>query len=177
MKLYIFVSVINMKMKLKTLLITLLLLVTTGSLYSQEKQLFGFGDLDWNSSKQTVTEFMKNKYDLNPGYEREDAIGYQGGRYLKQDLYIWVYFFDGKGLQEVDLVIENAGRPPGGIFYEVVHSLTVEYGDPDLFKPDDWTAEWFYYDFPGKQLEATIKVSPYSNEKVTRIKISFLKTR
>ncbi len=163
-------------MKTKSFLILLLSFGISSVFYSQEKQLFGFNDLDWNSSKETVKEFMKVKYNLLPGYERDDAIGYQGGNYLKQDLFIWVYFFDEKGLQEVDLVIKNEDRPLAGIFYEVVHSLTVEYGDPDLFKPDDWNAEWFYYDFPGKQLKATIKVSPYSDEKITRIKISYLKT-
>jgi hypothetical protein len=177
MKLYIFVPVINTYMKIKSLIITLLIFETAGVLYSQEKQLFGFGDLDWNSSKEEVKDFMKNKYDLLPGYEKDDAIGYQGGSYLKQELFLWVYFFDEKGLQEADLVVKNSAGPAGGIFYEVVHNLTVEYGDPDLYKPDDWTAEWFYYDFPGKHLNATIKVSPYSNDEMTTIKISFLKVR
>ncbi len=142
---------------------------------AQEKQLFGFEELDWESSRQTVKDYMKNKYDMEPGYEKHDAIGYQGGKYLKQNIFLWVYFFDDEGLDETDLVIKSSGRPLGAIFSETVHELTVNYGDPDLYKPDDWDAEWFYYDFPGKHLKATIKVSPWSDDKISSIKISFLK--
>lgn len=144
---------------------------------SQEKQLFGFGDLDWGSSRQTVKDYMKNKYDMDPGYEKDDAIGYQGGKFLKQNIFLWVYFFDNKGLEETDLVIKNNGRPLGAIFSEVVHELTVIYGDPDLYKPDDWDSEWFYYDFPGKHLKAAIKVSPWSDDKISSIKITFLESK
>ncbi len=163
-------------MKTILFLISFLLIAASYNLFPQEKQLFGFGDLDWNSSKTQVKDFMKAKYDLSPGYEKEDAIGYQGGRYFNEDLFLWVYFFNNDSLQEVDLVVKNNGRPVGGIFYEVVHTLSNDYGDPDLYKPDDWTAEWFYYDFPGKKLKATIKVSPYSSESSTTVKISFLKS-
>jgi hypothetical protein len=175
MKLSIFVSIKGIVMKTKLIFIFILLLIFPSLLRSQEKQLFGFDELDWDSSKEAVKDFMNTRYDMLPGYEKNDAIGYQGGRYLNQNLFIWVYFFNDDGLQEVDLVVKNNDRPVGGIFHEVVHSLTEEYDDPDLYKPDDWIAEWFYYDLPGKHLNATIKVSPYSNEDMTSIKISFLK--
>ncbi len=142
----------------------------------QEKQLFGFGDLDWGSSHNEVKNFMKNKYEISPGYERDDAIGYQGGNYFGQDMFLWVYFFDESGLEETDLVIQNYGRPLGGIFSETVHNLTVTFGDPDLYKPNDWEAEWLYYDFPGKHLKAAIKVSPWSDDKISSIKITFIKS-
>ncbi|HKB86868.1 MAG TPA: hypothetical protein VKD08_11895 [Ignavibacteriaceae bacterium] len=162
-------------MRTKIFFISFIFILIAYNLFPQEKQLFGFGDLDWNSSKVQVKELMKNRYHLSPGYEREDAIGYQGGQYFKEELFLWVYFFNNDSLQEVDLVVKNNDRPVGGIFYEVVHTLSEDYGDPDLYKPDDWTAEWFYYDFPGKKLKATIKVSPYFGETSTTLKISFLK--
>lgn len=159
----------------KTLSLLFVFIMISLPLHPQEKQLFGFDELEWYSSKETVKDYMNKKYDMLPGYEREDALGYEGGQYLNQALFLWVYFFNDKGLQEVDLVIKNHNRPVGGIFSEIVHSLSMKYGDPNLYKPDDWTAEWFYFDFPGKKLTATIKVSPYSNEKMTSIKIAFLK--
>jgi hypothetical protein len=162
-------------MRTKFLFISLLIILATGKIFSQEKQLFGFDELDWNSSKEQVKDLMKNKYDMVPGYEKDDVIGYQGGNYFKEDLFLWVYFFNEEGLNEADLVIKKNDRPTDAIFYEVVHNLSLEYGDPDLYKPDDYTAEWFYYDLPGKKLNATIKVNPYSNDKMTSIKISFLK--
>ncbi len=162
-------------MKTIIFFISFFFVVISCNLFPQEKQLFGFGDLDWNSSKEQVKALMKSRYDLSPGYEKEDAIGYQGGKYFKEDLFLWVYFFNNDSLQEVDLVVKSNDRPVGAIFYEVVHTLSVDYGDPDLYKPDDWTAEWFYYDFPGKKLKATIKVSPYAGESSTTVKISFLK--
>jgi hypothetical protein len=173
--LYIFVSIKGIHMRIKPLSFFIILILISLPLPAQEKQLFGFDDLDWYSSKDAVKDYMNKKYDMSPGYERDDALGYQGGSYLKQDLFLWVYFFNEKGLQEVDLVIKNQDRPVGGIFAEVVQSLTPKYGDPDLYKPDDWIAEWYYFDFPGKQLNATIKVMPYSNENMTSIKITFLK--
>ncbi len=142
----------------------------------QEKQLYGFGDLSWGSSREEVKEYMKNNFNMIPGYERDDAIGYQGGIYFEQAMHLWVYFFNEKGLQETDLVINNNGRPLGALFSETVHKLTVEYGDPDLYKPDDWNADWFYYDFPGKHLKAAIKVSSWSDNEMSSLKISFLKT-
>jgi hypothetical protein len=118
---------------------------------------------------------MEEKYHLIPGYEKDDAIGYQGGNYFDQDLHIWVFFFNDSGLNEIDLVVKNNNRPVAEIFYQVVHTLTADYGDPDLFIPEDWTAEWYYFDLPGKRLNATIKISPYSNDEITSIKIAFLK--
>lgn len=164
-------------MKINFLFVSLLMILVGGEIFPQVKQLFGFSELDWNSSREQVKEWMKNKYDMEPGYEKDDAIGFQGGQYLNEDLFLWVYFFNGEGLYEVDLVIRNNNTAAGGKFYEVIHNLSVEYGDPDLYKPDENTAEWFYYDLPGKQLNATIKVSPYSNDKMTTVKISFLKTQ
>lgn len=161
-------------MRTTLFIIWFLLTAFTGVLRSQEKQLYGFGDLDWGTSRQEVKDYMKNKFDMLPGYERSDAIGYQGGRYFGQNLFLWVYFFNEKGLEETDLVIKNSGRPPGAIFSETVHKLTELYDDPDLYKPDDWTAEWFFYDLPGKKLTGTIKISPWSDEKASSIKITFL---
>lgn len=176
MNLSIFVSLKGTTMKSILSIFFICLIILPGIVYSQEKQLFGFDELDWNSSKESVKDFMKDRYDMQPGYEKDDAIGYQGGRYLNQNLYIWVYFFGEEGLQEVDLVINNKKRPVGGIFSEIVHNLTEGYGDPDLYKPDDWIAEWFYFDLPEKHLKSTIKVAPYSTEKMTTIKVTFLKT-
>jgi len=164
-------------MRIILVLISFQLFFIANLIYSQEKQLSGFGELDWKSSREAVKDLMKDKYALLPGYEKDDAIGYQDGRYFNQDLFMWVYFFDKQGLHEVDLVVKNINRMMAGLFSEVVHSLTEEYGDPDLYKPDDWTAEWYYYDIPKKQLNATIKVSPYSNDRMTTIKITFLDTR
>ncbi len=177
MNLFIFDYYISTYMRIKFLFISLLIILAAGKIFPQEKQLFGFGELDWNTSRANVKELMKNKFDMEPGYEKDDALGYQGGHYFNEDLFLWVYFFKEEGLDEVDLVIKNNDSPVSGIFYEVVHNLSIEYGDPDLYKPDDSTAEWFYYDFPGKQLIATIKVTPYSNDKMTTIKISFLKAQ
>lgn len=175
MILSIFVSLKGTIMKTQLIFILTLLLIFPVLIRPQEKQLFGFDELDWDSSKEVVKDFMNTRYDMLPGYEKEDALGYHGGRYLNQNLFLWVYFFNDEGLQEVDLVVKNSNSPVGGIFHEVVHSLTQEYGDPDLYKQDDWVAEWFYFDFPGKHLNATIKVSPYSNENMTSIKVSYLK--
>ena len=158
----------------KILLAAYLITITFYQSFAQEKQLYGFGDLDWNTSMQTVKDYMKNKYDMLPGYEKNDAIGFQGGRYLDKDLYLWVYFFGEEGLNEVDLIIRNNNSPVGGIFDQVTHQLITEYGNPDLYKPDDWNAEWFYYDFSGKKLNATIKVSSYEYNQRTTIKITFL---
>ncbi len=165
----------NTIMKPVLILFWFLLTASINVIKPQEKQLFGFEGLDWGSSREQVKDYMKNKFDKVPGYERNDAIGYQGGSYLGQDIFLWVYFFDEKGLEETDLVIKNSGRPLGAVFSETVHKLTEDYGDPDLYKPDDWNAEWFYYDFPGKHLKAVIKVSPWSDENISSIKISFLK--
>ncbi len=156
-------------------LLVLIVQILTVSLYPQEKQLFGLGPFDWNSSKETVKEIMSEKFNLIPGYEKESALGFEGGKYFGEDIHVWVFFFNEDRLGEADLVIKNTDRPVEAIFYEVVHTLSEEYGDPDLYKADDWTAEWYYYDLQGKKLSATIKVSPYSYEKVTSIKISFLK--
>jgi hypothetical protein len=143
--------------------------------YPQEKQLFGFGPIDWGSSKDQVKGIMKEKFNLLPGYEKEDAVGFEGGKYFGEDIHIWVFFFDVDKLNEADLVVQNIDRPSEAIFYEVVHNISDDYGDPDLFKADDRTAEWFYYDLSGKKLSGTIKVSPYSSDKMTSIKITFLK--
>ena len=174
--LHILTGIISTSMRTSFIISWFLLTSIISVSRSQEKQLFGFGDLDWGSSQATVKEYMKNKFDMEPGYERGDAIGYQGGHIFKQDMFLWVYFFNHKGLTETDLVIKSSGRPLGGIFSETVHELTLDYGDPDLYKPDDWNAEWFFYDFPGKHLKAVIKVLPYSDDKISSIKISFLKS-
>jgi hypothetical protein len=153
---------------------TYLITITFYQSFAQEKQLYGFGALEWGASKLIVKEYMESKYDLFPGYEKDGAIGYQGGHFFNQDLYLWVYFFNEEGLEEVDLVIRNNNSPAGGIFSEVMHQLILEYGDPELYKPDDWNAEWFYYDSSGKKLNATIKVSSYEYNQRTTIKITFL---
>ncbi len=162
-------------MKSNFWLCVFIFLLFSASSYSQEKRLFGMGPFDWTISKEMVKQIMEEKYHLIPGYEKDDAIGYQGGNYSNQDLHLWVFFFNDSGLNEIDLVVKNNNRPVAEIFYQVVHTLTEEYGDPDLFKPNDWTAEWFYFDHPGKRLNATIKISPYSNDEITSIKIAFLK--
>jgi hypothetical protein len=153
----------------------LFLLFVAATTHPQVKQLYGLGPFDWNSSKEEVKAIMSEKFNLLPGYEKEDAIGFEGGKYFDQKIHIWAFFFSEDKLNEADLVINNVNRPVAAIFYEVVHTLSVDYGDPDLYQPDDWSAEWFYYDFSGKKLNATIKISPYSNEKMASIKISFVK--
>ncbi len=172
--LHIFIPNLGIIMKTLLLMILFLFASSISVSLSQEKQLFGFSDLDWGSSREVVKEYMKDNFNLTPGYEKNDAIGYQGGHYFGQDLFLWVYFFGEKGLDQTDLVIKNNGRPLGAIFSEIVHKLTVGHGDPDLYQPDDWKAEWFYYDFPGKHLKATIKVSPWTDDKMSSIKITFL---
>lgn len=163
-------------MRTSLILIWFLLAASLCVTKSQEKQLFGFDELDWGSTRVEVKDFMESKFNISPGYEKDDAIGYQGGNYFGQDIFLWVYFFDAEGLEETDLVIQNTDRPLGPLFSETIHKLAVTYGDPDLYKPDDWDAEWFYYDFPGKHLKAAIRVSPWSDEKMSSIKISFLKS-
>ncbi len=174
--LYIFSQINYTFMRTSFIVIWFLFAASVCVTSAQEKQLFGFGDLDWGSTREEVKNYMKSSFDMTPGYEKMDAIGYQGGSYFGQDMYLWVYFFNEKGLEETDLVIKNSDRPLGAIFSETVHKLTVDYGDPDLYKPDDWDAEWFYYDFPGKHLKAAIKISPWSDEKMSSIKISFIKS-
>ena len=161
----------------KILFAIYLITITFYQSSAQEKQLFGFEDLDWGASKLIVKEYMGSKYDLFPGYETEDAIGYQGGHCFDQDLYLWVYFFGEEGLSEVDLIVKNDNSPVAGIFSEVTHQISMKYGDPDLYKPDDWNAEWFYYDFSGKKLNATIKISTYTYKNRTTIKVTFLKIK
>ncbi|HSD63215.1 MAG TPA: hypothetical protein VLB50_05425 [Ignavibacteriaceae bacterium] len=146
-------------------------------IFAQEKQLFGFGPFDWNSGKEVVKDIMKEKFNLLPGYEKEDAIGFEGGEYFGEKMHIQVFFFEQNKLNEVDLVIENINRSVSAIFYEIIHNMNEEYGDPDLFQPDEWIAEWFYYDFPDKKLNATIKISPYTGGKKTSIKIVFLRVK
>ena len=145
------------------------------SIYPQEKQLFGLGPFDWGISKEEVKSLMKDKFDLLPGYQKADAIGFESGKYFGENIHVWAFFFNEDKLNEVDLVIKNDSGSVGSIFYGVVHNISDEHGDPDLFKPDDWTAEWYYYEIPGKKLNATIKISPYSGEGATTIKITFLK--
>lgn len=153
----------------------LLLQYVTVFIYPQEKQLFGMGPFDFNSSGDDVKGIMKEKFELLPGYEKEDAIGFEGGAYFGEKMHIWVFFFEDNKLNEVDLVVKNINRPTAAIFYNIIHNLTDEYGDPDLYQPDEWTAEWFYYDFQGKKIIDTIKVSPYTDDNITTIKISFIK--
>jgi hypothetical protein len=164
-------------MRIKFFLIAIFFTLTSLEMFGQEKQLFGFGELDWYSSRDNVKDLMKSQYNLLPGYEKDDALGYQGGHYFGEDLFLWVYYFDAQGLNQADLVIKAGDRKSDGIFYELVHTLSGEYGSPDMYKPDEQTAEWYYYDLPGKKLDATIKVSPYSNDKMTTIKITFLKVQ
>lgn len=162
-------------MRMKFYFIVMFFTLASFGMFGQEKQLFGFGELDWFSSRDQVKDLMKSQYNLSPGYEKDDALGYQGGHYFGEDLYLWVYYFNLQGLQQVDLVIKAGDRKSDAIFYELVHTLTGVYGDPDMYKPDEQTAEWYYYDLPGKKLDATIKVSPYSNDKMTTIKATFFK--
>ncbi len=153
----------------------LLLQFFTIIIYPQEKQLFGMGPIDFNSSTDAVKEIMKEKFNLMPGYEKEDAIGFEGGEYFGEKLHIWAFFFKNNKLIQIDLVVKNINRPATAIFYNVNHNLAEEYGDPDLYQPDEWLSEWFYYDFPGKKIIASIKVTPYTDDNTTTIKISFVK--
>lgn len=162
-------------MKILSGLLIFFLQILTVAVFPQEKQLLGLTPFDWDSSKESVKQIMSEKFNLLPGYEKEDAIGFEGGKYFGENLHLWVFFFKEDKLDEIDMVIKNLNRPVNAIFYEVVHNIVDEYGDPDLFKADDWIAEWYYYDISGKKLNATIKVSPYTNEIMTSIKISFLK--
>lgn len=146
-------------------------------IFPQEKQLFGFGPFDWNSSKEIVKDIMKEKFNLLPGYEKDDAIGFEGGEHFGEKMHMQVFFFEQNNLNEVDLVIKNINRPVSAIFYEVIHNMNEEYGNPDLFQPDEWTAEWFYYDFPGKKLNGSIKISPYKGDNTTSIKIAFIRVK
>jgi hypothetical protein len=144
-------------------------------IYPQEKQLFGFGPFDFNSSREVVRELMKEKFDKIPGYEKEDVMGFEDLEFFHEKIHLCAFFFENDMLDEVDLVVENINRPTTAIFYNVIHYMTEEYGDPELYQPDEWTAEWFYYDLPGKKIIAVIKLSPYNINNVTTIKISFVK--
>lgn len=163
------------KIIMKLIIRTLFLSIQFFSIiiYPQEKQLFGFGPFDWGSSKEEIKETMKEKFNLLPGYEKDDAIGFEGGEFFGEKMHIQVFFFEENKLSEIDLIVKNINRPVTGIFYSVIHGLTEEYGDPDLYQPDEWLAEWFFYDFPGKKLNALIKISPYTNDKITTVKIAF----
>jgi hypothetical protein len=159
----------------RILVLLILVISTTLVVSAQEKKLLGVGFFNWGISKEEVKQEMRSKFDLQPGYNEDNALGFQGGTYLNEKLHIWVFYFSEDKLNEIDLVIKNENSPVAQIFYEVMHNLTQEFSDPDLYKPDYWKAEWFYYDMPGNKINATINVAPYSTEKDTTIKLTFTK--
>jgi len=70
---------------------------------------------------------MSEAYNLKPGYEKEDAIGFSGGSFLSRKVYIWSFQFYNNKLHTVIIVFRNTSDL-NQLRNDIISGLSEKYG-------------------------------------------------